>query len=198
MAGTAGATGATGATGPSGDPWGGGTFTGRTIHRQSGVALGTGNSSQIEVNNAGSGACNISFHREGAYGAHFGLDTDNWFSTYGWSAGGGYTSMRVGTLVASGNVTAYSDIRIKEDIQVIPNALAKVQSIRGVTFTRNDLEDKELRHAGVIAQEVEIVLPEVILEGRDGIKTVAYGNMVGLLIEAIKELSAKLEVLESR
>jgi hypothetical protein len=77
----------------------------RVRPRASGISLGTGNSSQIEVNNAGSGACNISFHREGAYGAHFGLDTDNWFSTLGWSAGGGYTAMRVGSFVANGSLS---------------------------------------------------------------------------------------------
>jgi hypothetical protein len=69
--------------------------------RASGISLGTNNSRQLEINNAGSGACNISFHREGAYGAHFGLDTDNWFSTVGWSAGGGYTNMRVGIMKAN-------------------------------------------------------------------------------------------------
>ena len=58
--------------------------------------------------------------------------------------------------------------------------------MRGVTYTRNDLEDREVRHTGVIAQEVEQVLPEAVREGING-KTVAYGNMVGLLIEAIKE-----------
>ena len=78
----------------------------RLMARQSGVSMGSGNSAQIEVNNAGSGACNISFHREGAYGAHFGLDTDNVFSTYGWSAGAGYTAMRVGAFTANGAVTA--------------------------------------------------------------------------------------------
>jgi hypothetical protein len=77
----------------------------RLTPRASGISLGSGNSSQIEVNNAGSGACNISFHREGAYGAHFGLDTDNWFSTLGWSAGGGYTAMRVGSFLATGSLS---------------------------------------------------------------------------------------------
>jgi hypothetical protein len=109
-----------------------------------------------------------------------------------------------GTLTASGNVTAYSDERLKDDIQVIPNALSKVEEIRGVTFTRNDLETDE-RFSGVIAQEVEAVLPEVIHEAEDGMKTVDYGNMVGLLIEGMKEqqeiirsLAARIEELEAR
>ncbi|HCX23517.1 MAG TPA: hypothetical protein DHN29_16470, partial [Cytophagales bacterium] len=98
---------------------------------------------------------------------------------------------------ASGNVTAYSDITLKEDIEVIPNALDKVSAIRGVTYNRKDIEDKP-RHAGVIAQEVEKVLPEVVSTNEEGIKSVAYGNLVGLLIESIKELSVRLTALEAK
>jgi hypothetical protein len=58
----------------------------------------TANDSQIELSNAGSGSCYISYHREGAYGAHFGLSTDNRFSSYGWSAGAGYTGLDLGTV----------------------------------------------------------------------------------------------------
>jgi len=73
-----------------------------------------------------------------------------------------------------------------------------VQKIRGVTFTRNDQDDKEARHTGVIAQEVEKVLPEVVAEDDLGIKNVAYGNMVGLLIEAVKELKQEVEDLKTQ
>ena len=68
--------------------------------------------------------------------------------------------------------------------------------MRGVTYTRNDLEDREVRHTGVIAQEVEQVLPEAVREGING-KTVAYGNMVGLLIEAIKEQQKQIDELKA-
>ena len=97
-------------------------------------------------------------------------------------------------LVVGGTVTASSDIKLKENIEVINNALEKVGQIRGVTFTRNDLDDKEQRHAGVIAQEIEKVLPEVVIEN-NGIKSVAYGNLVGLLIEAIKEQQTQINNL---
>jgi hypothetical protein len=103
-----------------------------------------------------------------------------------------------GTFTATGNVAAYSDRKIKDNIEVIGDALDKVLAIRGVTFTRTDVEDKVRRHTGVIAQEVELVLPEVVTEDDYGIKTVAYGNMVGLLIEAIKELTAKVNDLENQ
>jgi hypothetical protein len=88
------------------------------------------------------------------------------------------------------------DIRLKKDIAVIENALEKISKIRGVTFTRIDEGNEGNRQAGVIAQEVELVLPEVVSEDASGIKNVAYGNMVGLLIEAIKEQQAQIEEMK--
>ena len=73
----------------------------------------------------------------------------------------------------------------------------KIKTLRGVTFTRNDVEDKTKRHTGVIAQEVEVVLPEAVMTDEKGIKSVAYGNMVGLLIEAIKEQQLQIEELKA-
>ena len=97
-------------------------------------------------------------------------------------------------MVVAGNITAYSDIRIKENIKVIPNALDKVIKLSGYTFDRTD-EDTP-RQTGVIAQEVQAVLPEAVTEDKDGKLSVAYGNMVGLLIESIKELEARVKELE--
>jgi len=101
-----------------------------------------------------------------------------------------------GSFTATGNVTAYSDINLKKNIEVIPNALDKVMQLRGVTFDRKDIETS--RQSGVIAQEVEKVLPEVVDTNEEGIKSVAYGNLVGLLIEAIKEQQISINNLESR
>lgn len=97
-----------------------------------------------------------------------------------------------GNLTAVGNVTAYSDIRLKKDIEVIPHALDKVLSLRGVTYT--DIESDD-RRTGVIAQEVQAVLPEAVREGEEYL-SVAYGNLVGVLIESIKELEARVRELE--
>lgn len=102
-----------------------------------------------------------------------------------------------GTFTATGDVCAFSDVRLKDNIQVIQDPLTKVLKLRGVTFTRKDLDDSKT-HMGVIAQEVESVVPEVVVTGEDGIKTVAYGNMAGLLIEAIKQLSAQNAELLAR
>ena len=101
-----------------------------------------------------------------------------------------------GNVTATGNVTAYSDVSLKENIEVIPDAIAKVSAIRGVTYDRKDMEGA--RHAGVIAQEVEAVLPEVVSTDEEGVKSVAYGNLVGLLVEAVKELTERVEELEAR
>jgi hypothetical protein len=103
-----------------------------------------------------------------------------------------------GAATFNNDVTAFSDVRLKENIETIPDALNKVCQIRGVTFDRKDTDGP--RQMGVIAQEVEEVAPEVIREDSsdDKIKSVAYGNMVALLIESIKELNDKVERLEAR
>ena len=128
-----------------------------------------------------------------------GLDSDNVFRIGGWSASTNRLQMDMsGNLTMAGNITAYSDIRLKENIKVIDSALEKVTLIRGVTFTRNDTDDPDKSHTGVIAQEVEAVLPEAVSEDNSGIKNVAYGNMVGLLIEAIKELKSEVDNLKQQ
>lgn len=98
----------------------------------------------------------------------------------------------------SGDVTAYSDIRVKDNIEVIENAIDKIKAIRGVTFTRKDAleEDRNKRHAGVIAQEVMKVLPEVVTGTEEDKYSVAYGNMAGLFIEAIKEQQTQIDELK--
>ena len=95
-----------------------------------------------------------------------------------------------GAITSSGDVTAFSDMRIKHDIETIEGALGKVSDMRGVYFKRNNGE----AGTGVIAQEIENILPEVVKDGE--YKSVAYGNMVGILIEAIKELKAEVEKLK--
>ena len=99
-----------------------------------------------------------------------------------------------GNLTAEGNVTSSSDIRLKTDLTKIADALAKVNQLNGYTYTRIDTDE---RQTGVVAQEVQAVLPEAVLDNGETL-TVAYGNMVGLLIEAVKELTARVEKLEGR
>ena len=98
-------------------------------------------------------------------------------------------------LTCQGNITAYSDSRLKSNVETITSALEKTKSLRGVTFDRIADGRKGL---GVIAQEVQAVIPEVVLEHADGMLSVDYGNIVGLLIESIKELESKVVSLEQQ
>jgi hypothetical protein len=100
-----------------------------------------------------------------------------------------------GNAIATGDVTAYSDRRVKENIHTIDNALDKVNNLRGVYYTRIDSEDKQ-RKVGVIAQETLEVLPEVVGKDTDGMYNVAYGNITAVLIEAIKEQQTQIEELK--
>ena len=93
-----------------------------------------------------------------------------------------------GTMYAA-DFTASSDRRLKTDIVTLSNALDIVKNMRGVYFTRLG---QTKRSVGVIAQEVEEVLPEVV--HGDDMKSVSYGNIVGLLIEAVKELAEKMKM----
>jgi hypothetical protein len=101
-----------------------------------------------------------------------------------------------GAFTATGNITAYSDRRLKKNIEIIPNAMDKILQLSGYTFDRKDVNTK--RQTGVIAQEIKAVLPEAVIEDENGKLSVAYGNIVGLLIEGMKDLHTKIEILEKR
>lgn len=100
-----------------------------------------------------------------------------------------------GTIRATGDVIAYSDKRVKENIKTIDNSLEKVNQLRGVEFNKIGEDKKSI---GVIAQEIEKILPEVVREDDKGMKSVAYGNITGILIEAIKELKLEVEELKKQ
>ena len=103
------------------------------------------------------------------------------------------TGSFTGTFTASADVIAFSDKKLKDNIQTLDGS--KVFDMRGVSFNRNDQDGK--LSSGVIAQELELLAPELIHESEDGTKGVAYGNTVGYLIEAIKLLKAEIEELKS-
>ncbi len=100
-----------------------------------------------------------------------------------------------GTIRATSDVIAFSDKRVKENIKTVDNALNTVTKLRGVTYTRKDIDDKSTK-VGVIAQEVLKVLPEVVKKDNNDMYSVAYGNMAGVFIEAIKELKAEVDNLK--
>ena len=100
-----------------------------------------------------------------------------------------------GSLTVTGNVSAGSDARLKKNIQPITDSLEKVKKISGYTFERHDMEGK---YVGVIAQELIEVLPEAVIEDKEGMYSVAYGNITALLIQALKEEITKREEVERR
>ena len=146
--------------------------------------------------------------REGI--THIGLGTADYIT---WS-NGSHTSFYVnsgekarlesdGDFHADGDVIAFSttisDVALKSDIEMIPNALDKIDEVRGVTFTRHNGQ----KSAGIIAQELEKVLPEAVREKKlalvDGkkYKTVEYDAIHGLLINCIKELKEEIKELKN-
>ena len=100
-----------------------------------------------------------------------------------------------GSITATGDITAYSDARLKADVETITGALDRVRRLRGVTFSRRDTGN---RGVGLIAQELAPIVPEAVMTHEDGLLSVAYGNLVGVLIEAVKDLADKVERLEAQ
>ena len=100
-----------------------------------------------------------------------------------------------GTIRATGDVIAYSDIRVKENIKTIDNAVNKVKALRGVEYNKIDSTEQSI---GVIAQEIEEVIPQVVKEDNQGMKSVAYGNITAVLIEAIKEQQNQIDELKNQ
>ena len=97
------------------------------------------------------------------------------------------------SITCVGNITAYSDIRLKKEVSVISNPMDIVAGINGVKYTEIHTGK---RRTGVIAQAVQEVLPEAVLEDSKGMLSVDYGNLVGVLFEAVKELKAEIEELK--
>lgn len=106
---------------------------------------------------------------------------------------GGLVNMSINT-VTGANVNTTSDINIKSDVHTIENATYKTMQLRGVTYYNALTGNNEI---GVIAQEVEEVIPQVV-NSQGKYKTVAYGNLVGLLIETVKELNERITDLEKK
>lgn len=160
------------------------TYTDATFLPFTGGTL-TGNLSII----SGTSERTLTLGSSGGY--FFGNATQN-----GWKNSGGTAAVywdTSGNFTAAANITAYSDAKLKTNVKTIQEALSIVNRMRGVFYDRID---NGAAGVGVIAQEVQEVLPQVVIPN-DGVLSVAYGNIVGVLIEAVKELSAKVERLEA-
>jgi hypothetical protein len=178
----------------------------------------TSSSPPLQAYSNDAGGAIMSFHRGGYYAVNFGLDSDNVMRIGGWSASANRWQLDMsGNMYAAGNITAYSsDIRLKENIVTIDNALSKLQKIRGVYYDWKDIVDDlgfnpiDRHDIGVIAQEVGEVIPQAIKpapfdtgcdgksESGENYVTVQMEKIIPLLIEAIKELNIKVETLESK
>lgn len=157
---------------------GGGTLTGQLATRTSTVNTGHGGSTgTLEIMGSTGGGAVFSLHRAGAYAVNIGLDTDNVFRIGGWSASANRMQMDMsGNLTMAGNVTAFSDERLKTNWTSLPtDFVERLSLIKHGIYTRIDSGE---RQAGASAQQMQALLPEAVATGADEDKTLslAYGN----------------------
>jgi len=143
--------------------------------------------------NNGAGAI-MAFHRGGYYAVNMGLDSDNVIRIGGWSAAGNRFQFDMGgNFTAAGNVTAYSDERLKKDwASLQSDFIERLATVKSGTYTRIDSEE---RQAGVSAQDFQKLLPETISADNEGVLSVAYGNAA--LVSAV-ELAKEVVDLRKR
>jgi len=174
------------------------TWTSTNYFRSTGGGYsGSLSSPPLQAYSGGNESAYMSFHKGGQYAVNMGLDADNVFRIGGWSAASNRLQMDMsGNLTMAGDVTAFSDARVKTNVKTIENALDKTLALRGVSYNRTDSDDTKTK-IGVIAQETLEVVPEVVNQDNSGMYNVSYGNMAALFIEAIKEQQAQIEELKS-
>ena len=129
---------------------------------------------------------------------------DKDFIVKGDDGGSGITALTIdmssaGAATFNNDVTAFSDKRLKTDISPIENALEKVMRMQGVYYKRNDVENAKTQ-VGVLAQDMETIVPEVVLTADDEMQTksVDYGKLTAVLMEAVKELSNEVTHLKQQ
>ena len=164
-----------------------GGYTGIYMHGGGGTVTGMFDSSGNGGDYNSTTGWHFYYNRSNACLAVAGSTTSSTYSLY-----------VTGAIYATSDIVAYSDRRSKENIITIDNALDKVSKIRGVYYTPKEGDDKS-RKVGVIAQELNEILPEAVTYAEDIDQYgVDYGKITGLLIEAVKELQAKVKELENK
>lgn len=174
------------------------TWTGAQYFQSNlGSTLGSLSSPPLQAYATGANAAFMSFHRGGAYAVNMGLDSDNVFRIGGWSAAANRFQMDMsGNLTMAGNVTAYSDEKLKKDWGNLPNNFIELLSkIKYGTYTRIDSNERQV---GVSAQSLQKVLPEAVLEDATGTLAVSYGNaaMVSVVELAKEVVGLKAQIAE--
>jgi len=186
------------------------TFTGLTTGGTTSLAMDTSsnNKGSFVCRASGTGDSNLAgmaFHND-AYAIKLGIRADGYFGLGGWSrAAWSWYSDPSGNMVSAGNVTAYSDPRLKENFTNIKDAVSKVKLLNGGTFNwKTGIAHTEVKAGskdyGILANEVEAIMPEIVtqsieLDG-ESYRTVDYSKIVPLLIEAIKEQQEQLDKLQ--
>lgn len=196
-------------------PFSGGAYTGMvyTASINGYMAQGDGSSS-LEVRSGGGagdgGMAMLGFHAQNYYAIKLGVRSDGYFGLGGWSSvAWRWYSAADGSMIAAGNIGAYSDPRLKDDVERIDGALGIIEQLDGVRFTWNHktrlIGKPGERDIGVLADQVQAVLPELVGlsipdDENDGEqwRVVAYDKLVPVLIEAVKELSSRVKELEAR
>lgn len=182
-------------------PLSGGTVTGATYFNTSaGTTSGSLTNASLQAYSTGNNAAYMSFHRSGNYAVNMGLDSDNVLRIGGWSAPANRWQLDMsGNGTYAGNVTAVdfnstSDLRLKENIVGL-HGIELLADVNPVEFTWKNSGKKSY---GVIAQELEQVLPELVCEGTDGMKSVHYIPLIAMLVDAVKTLDARVKELENK
>jgi hypothetical protein len=184
-------------------PLGGGTVSGTANFTNGGgysaFMHGNGNTGSVsgigmQVYSTGANGAVMSFHRGGYYAVNMGLDSDNVMRIGGWSAGANRWQLDMsGNMTVAGNVTAYSDERLKKDWGVLPaDYIERLAKIKSGTYTRIDSEE---RQAGVSAQDFQKLLPETVSTDNDGMLSVNYG---GAALASAVELAKRVVEQEKR
>jgi hypothetical protein len=159
-------------------------------------ALNIGSSgSPLTVNSTNSTQNKIILSDNGTVRGYVGATSANCLAVQ--NAAGSLTTLTVdnsGNLTAAANVTAYSDVRLKKDLVNIENALEIVNRMNGYRYTRIDTGQKEI---GLVAQQLTGDLPEIVKQNEEYM-SVAYDRIVAVLVEAVKELTKRVEALEAK
>ena len=169
------------------------------------IQAGSSGTGDIYLGNNGISGSGNHFRFHTASGATY-FDMNS--GTINWREGSStryYFYPSTASITINGTLTQYSDIRCKENIVEIPDAIDKIKSIRGVYYNRTDFNTEPTK-IGVIAQEVEVLMPELILQAEDtDMKSVSYNELTAVLVQAIKEqqtiiddLKASIETLKNQ
>ena len=181
-------------------PYSGGTLSGTWYFNTSaGATSGALAGPALQAYSTGNNAAWFSWHKAGHYAVNMGLDSDNVLRIGGWSASANRWQLDMsGNMTVAGNVTAYSDERLKKDwAPVSSDFVASLAKIKSGTYTRIDNDE---RQAGVSAQDFQKLLPETISADNEGTLSLAYGNAALVsAVELAKEvIDLRAQVAELR